>query len=142
MTEALHCSSAPEGLALPLHEVHERLSALADEERSRPLPSSAEDLAPPRDAPLPLLPDAGDAPDDAARKVRLACDNARFAVYAWVDEQLLQSPRLDAADWLSYSLQYRYCGTTSAGREFFSRLTAIARAALPPAEETPPDSGD
>lgn len=142
MAEALHCSSAPEGLALPLHEVHERLSALADEERSRPLPSSAEDLAPPRDAPLPLLPDAGDAPDDAARKMRLACDNARFAVYAWVDEQLLQSPRLDAADWLSYSLQYRYCGTTSAGREFFSRLTAIARAALPPAEETPPDSGD
>ena len=69
--------------------------------------------------------------------IRLACENARFAVYAWVDELLLQSPRLDAADWLSHSLQYRYCGTTSAGREFFTRLTGIIRNALPLAENAP-----
>ena len=39
MAEALHYGSAPEGLALPLPEVHERLKALADEERNRPLPT-------------------------------------------------------------------------------------------------------
>ncbi len=136
MAEALHCGSAPEGLALPLHEVRERLHALADEERSRPLPSSAEPLSAPVTATLPL-PDAVDETDDAARNIRLACENARFAVYAWVDELLLQSPRLDAADWLSHSLQYRYCGTTSAGREFFTRLTGIIRNALPLAENAP-----
>lgn len=136
MAEALHCAGAPEGLALPLHEVRERLHALADEERSRPLPSSAEALPAPLSATLPL-PDATGEVDDAARHIRLACDNARFAVYAWVDELLLQSPRLDAADWLSHSLQYRYCGTTSAGREFFTRLTGIIRNALPLTENAP-----
>lgn len=131
MAEALHCGSAPEGLALPLHDVHERLSALADEERALPLPSPAEDPAVPDGAPPPL-PETAGGMDNAARQVRLACEQARFAVYAWVDEQLLQSPRLDAAKWLSYSLQYRYCGTTSAGQEFFTRLTALARQAVPP----------
>lgn len=127
MAEALHCSSAPEGLALPLQEVHERLCALADEERARPLPS-APDMAPADASPLALS-DADD--NDPSRTIRLACENARFAVYAWIDEQLLQSPRLDAADWLALSLQYRYFGTTSAGRDFFARLTAIARSAVP-----------
>ena len=136
MAEALHCGSAPDGLALPLHEVHERLSALADEERSRPLPSPAEAPTTSDPAALPLPEASGDA-DAAARRIRLACDNARFAVYAWVDELLLQSPRLDAADWLSYSLQYRYCGTASAGREFFTRLIDLVRASLPPAEQAP-----
>ena len=141
MAEALHCGSAPEGLALPLHEVRERLHTLADEERGRPLPISTETLLAPASETLPL-PDAVGGADDAARHIRLACDNARFAVYAWIDELLLQSPRLDAADWLSHSLQYRYCGTTSAGREFFTRLTDIIRSALPPAENALPAAGE
>lgn len=141
MAEALHCGGAPEGLALPLSEAHGRLIALADEERALPLPPPPEEPASPDGTPLPLPDTAGDRDggmDSAARRVRLACDQARFAVYAWVDEQLLQSPRPDAADWLSHSLQYRYCGTASAGQEFFTRLTALVRQASPPLESLPP----
>lgn len=139
MAEALHYGSAPEGLALPLPEVHERLKALADEERNRPLPT-VESAA--SESPSLLLPEAAGAPDEAARRLRLACENARFAVYAWVDEQILQSARLDAADWLSYSLQYHYCETTAAGRDFFARLKAVVQAAVPPSGDAPSPSPD
>lgn len=140
MAEALHCAATPAGLALSLGEVHDRLKALADEERALPLPSAA---APAPAAPGELpLPDEEGGPDDALRQWRLACDNARFAVYAWVDEQMLQSPRLDAADWLGYSLQYHYFATTDAGQAFFSRLTALVRSALPAADAGQPGEGD
>ena len=137
MAEALHCGGTPDGQALSLAETHERLKALADEERALPLPDC-----------LPAAPDAGDLPlpggdaslDEASRQWRLACDNARFAVYAWVDEQILQSARLDAADWLGYSLQYHYFGTTAAGRDFFARLTALLRDSLPAADAATPDA--
>ena len=131
MAEALHCGTTPAGLALSLDEVHERLKALADEERAQPL---LPDETPAAAADELRLPDSEGSPDDALRQWRLACDDARFAVYAWADEQILQSSRLDAADWLGYSLQYHYFDTTAGGREFFSRLSAIVRAAVPAAD--------
>lgn len=134
MAEALHCGSTPAGLELPLAEVHERLKLLADEERALPLPEAK---GPTVAAPVPDLPLTGGlpSPDDAAQRLRFACDNARFAVYAWVDEQILQSSRLDAMDWLGYSLQYHYFDTTDAGRDFFARLKALTRGTLPLADE-------
>lgn len=139
MAEALHCGGTPDGQALSLAETHERLKALADEERALPLPDCLPAEAGTSDLPLP----GGDAsPDEASRQWRLACDNARFAVYAWADEQLLQSSRLDAADWLGYSLQYHYFGTTAAGRDFFARLTALLRDSLPSPDMASPDGGE
>lgn len=136
MAEALHCGGTPDGQALSLAETHERLKALADEERALPLPDG---LPAEADTGSLSLPVSEASPDETARQWRLACDDARFAVYAWVDEQILQSSRLDAADWLGYSLQYHYFGTTAAGREFFARLTALLRDSLPPLDMMPPD---
>lgn len=139
MAEALHCGSTPAGLELPLAEVHERLKLLADEERALPLPEP-EVSAGPADG-LPL---AGEmpSPGDAAQRLRLTCENARFAVYAWVDEQILQSSRLDATDWLGYSLQYHYFDTTDAGRDFFARLRALAGSTAPFADDGAPEETD
>ena len=106
MAEALHCGSTPAGLELPLAEVHERLKLLADEERAQPLPEP--DVPAVAAGPELPLSEGLPAPGDAAQRLQLACDNARFAVYAWVDEQILQSSRLDAMDWLGLSLQYHY----------------------------------
>lgn len=139
MAEALHCATTPAGLALSLEDVHERLKALADEERALPLPAETAPSAATTDLPLP---DAEASAEEALRQWRFACENARFAVYAWADEQILQSARLDAADWLGYSLQYRYFHTTGAGREFFSRLAAIVHAAVPDAETPLPGEED
>lgn len=137
MAEALHCGSTPAGLALPLAEVHERLKLLADEERALPLPEP--DVSAAAAGPGLPLSEGLPAPGDAAQTLQLACDNARFAVYAWVDEQILQSSRLDAMDWLGLSLQYHYFDATDAGRDFFARLEALARTALPFAGENAPE---
>ena len=134
MAEALHCGSTPAGLELPLAEVHERLKLLADEERAQPLPEP--DVPAVAAGPELPLSEGLPAPGDAAQRLQLACDNARFAVYAWGDEQILQSSRLDAMDWLGLSLQYHYFDATDAGRDFFARLEALARTALPFAENS------
>ena len=134
MAEALHCGSTPAGLELPLAEVHERLKLLADEERALPLPEPDVSAA---IAGLPLTEETS-SPGDAAQRLRLACENARFAVYAWVDEQILQSSRLDATDWLGYSLQYHYFDTTDAGRDFFARLRTLAGSAVPFVDDAAP----
>lgn len=138
MAEALHCGSTPAGLELPLAEVHERLKLLADEERALPLPEPDVSAA---IAGLPLTEETS-SPGDAAQRLRLACENARFAVYAWVDEQILQSSRLDATDWLGYSLQYHYFDTTDAGRDFFARLRTLAGSAVPFVDNAAPEAAD
>ena len=107
MGETLHCSGTPEGLALSQAETQDRLLRLAEEERSLPVTEAAG-----------LLPDFS----EARRKDLEQC---RFAVYAWIDEQMLNAPRSDAAGWLPLSLQCHYFGTTAAGREFFARLAAL-----------------
>ncbi len=52
-------------------------------------------------------------------------DSARFAVCAWVDEALLNSPWAERNRWLEDQLQRRYYHTTDAGEEFFDRLNAL-----------------
>lgn len=52
-------------------------------------------------------------------------DSARFAVCAWVDEALLNSPWAERNRWLEDQLQRRYYHTTDAGEEFFCRLNAL-----------------
>ncbi|MBQ7608724.1 MAG: DotU family type IV/VI secretion system protein [Desulfovibrionaceae bacterium] len=97
MAQALHCASG-EGLAMPLEAVQTRLFSLAEEERS-------------------ALAFSSDLPD------RL--EYARFAVYAWADEKLLNAERPDAGAWLPLSLQCRYFSTTEAGHIFFTRLDDV-----------------
>ncbi len=52
-------------------------------------------------------------------------DQGRFAVCAWVDEALLNSPWKYRSLWLKDQLQRSYYNTTDAGEEFFQRLSAI-----------------
>lgn len=105
MSEALHCASGPEGPSLPLEEVQARLVRLADEERAIPLTAA----------------DVGVAP----AKGRGRLERRRFAVYAWVDEKMLNAPRPDAPAWMGLGLQSRYFGTTEGGHIFFAHLEEI-----------------
>lgn len=52
-------------------------------------------------------------------------DGARFAVCAWVDEALLNSPWTDKNAWMSRQLQQTYYNTTDAGEKFFERLQTL-----------------
>ncbi|MBR4741717.1 MAG: DotU family type IV/VI secretion system protein, partial [Desulfovibrio sp.] len=90
---------------MPLEEIHKQLIILADEERSQPLEGIC------------------DQNDPSAGKDDL--DDARFAVYAWVDEKLLNADRADASAWLPLSLQYHYFSTAEAGAQFFCRLNKL-----------------
>ncbi len=96
MAETLHYAGVPAGLETPLNDVNARLAALAEEERALPAPDSA-----------PL---------------RQELNLARFAVAAWADEQILSSPRPDAAAWAGMSLQYKYFATSEAGTQFYREL--------------------
>ena len=63
---------------------------------------------------------------------RRAFDEARFVVYAWVDECLLSSRGTDRGGWSEQTLQYRFFQTSAAGIEVFVRLgTILARSDLP-----------
>ena len=110
MAAALHCAGSPQGLAMPLEDIQSRLLRLADEERSLP----------------PGLPaDGSQGLEEACRR---ELEEARFAVYAWADEKLLNAPRPDAGAWMPLSLQCRCFSTTEAGQQFFVRLDAMLQA--------------
>ena len=87
--------ASTEGQSLPLEDIQARLINLADKERLLPLDQE------------------------------VLIDDARFAVYAWVDEKLLHAERPDALGWVPLSLQCHYYSTTEAGRLFFTRLNAL-----------------
>ncbi|NLI82223.1 MAG: DotU family type IV/VI secretion system protein [Deltaproteobacteria bacterium] len=57
--------------------------------------------------------------------VRDDFDLARFAVCAWVDESILNSPWKEKDRWKREQLQRIYYKTTDAGEEFFERLNAL-----------------
>ncbi len=99
MAETLHYAGAPDGLAAPLSEASLRLVELAERERALPVCASGQPLTPRRDL-----------------------EQARFAVFAWADEQMMSSTRADASSWAAMSLQYRYFGTAEAGRLFYQEL--------------------
>lgn len=52
-------------------------------------------------------------------------EQARFAVCAWVDEALLNSPWEEKHCWIDDQLQRNCYKTTDAGEEFFDRLNAL-----------------
>lgn len=56
-----------------------------------------------------------------------AFDQARFAVFAWVDETVLCSSWKGTREWLKNPLQREFYGTVNAGEEFFERLEALLR---------------
>ncbi len=99
MAETLHYAGAPEGLAAPLSEAAGRLVELAERERALPACAPAQASTPRRDL-----------------------EQARFAVFAWADEQMMSSQRAEASSWAAMSLQYRYFGTAEAGRLFYQEL--------------------
>ena len=104
MAQALHCAESAEGLALSLDEIQRRLLSLAEEERGQ------------------IWEEKSILYDDSAKN---NLDDARFAVYAWVDEKMLNAQRADASAWMPLSLQYHYFSTTEAGQQFFARLTIL-----------------
>jgi type VI secretion system protein ImpK len=53
-------------------------------------------------------------------------DQARFAICAWADESILNSPWEEKSRWLGEQLQRIYYRTTDAGEEFFERLNRLA----------------
>ena len=82
MAEALALSAATDR---PLEDIAAALAQLADAERALP--------------PAPL-------PDGQLRRTADADvpEAQRLAIYAWIDEQMLHSPRPDAAAWAGMSL--------------------------------------
>lgn len=52
-------------------------------------------------------------------------DLARFAICAWVDEAILNSPWKEKDQWKREQLQRVYYRTTDAGEEFFERLNGL-----------------
>lgn len=52
-------------------------------------------------------------------------DLARFAICAWVDETILNSPWREKNRWQTEQLQRQYYQTTEAGEEFFERLNTL-----------------
>lgn len=104
MAETLHFAGSPDGLSVSLNDANARLCALAEQERSA--------------SPFDGLSGDGTQPHELRRELELA----RFAVAAWADEQMLSSPRADAASWAGMSLQFRYFKTAEAGRLFYQNL--------------------
>lgn len=52
-------------------------------------------------------------------------DQARFAVFAWIDEAILSSEWHERNRWQGEQLQLSYFRTSEAGEQFFERLGAI-----------------
>ncbi len=52
-------------------------------------------------------------------------DHARFAIFAWIDEAVMNSPWEHKNQWLKEQLQRVYYQTADAGEIFFERLNSI-----------------
>lgn len=49
-------------------------------------------------------------------------DQALFAIFAWIDETILETGWQQKNEWIKNSLQKKYFNTTSAGTQFFDKL--------------------
>lgn len=105
MSQALHFAGTQAGLETPLEQVQSVLRGLADKERT-----------------LPYSEEASAALSSFSWKEN--GEYCRFAVYAWIDELLLNAPRPDAIGWMALSLQSFYFATSAAGTRFFDDLNA------------------
>ncbi|WP_027722027.1 DotU family type IV/VI secretion system protein [Maridesulfovibrio zosterae] len=63
-------------------------------------------------------------------------EQARFAVFAWVDETVLCSSWSGTRQWLAKPLQREYYGTTNAGEQFFERLRMLLGENIDPVDES------
>jgi len=52
-------------------------------------------------------------------------DQALFAIFAWIDETILDTGWEHKNEWIKHSLQKKFFNTTSAGVEFFDKLEKI-----------------
>ena len=52
-------------------------------------------------------------------------DQARFAIFAWIDEVILSSPWNEKAQWQGQQLQRTYFQTADSGEVFFERLNML-----------------
>jgi type VI secretion system protein ImpK len=52
-------------------------------------------------------------------------DLARFAIFAWIDETILNSPWKERNRWLGQQLQKEYYNTSDAGEIFFEKLNIV-----------------
>ena len=52
-------------------------------------------------------------------------DHARFAIFAWIDEVILNSPWNEKDQWQRQQLQRLHFGTADAGELFFDRLNTL-----------------
>jgi type VI secretion system protein ImpK len=52
-------------------------------------------------------------------------DDARFALCAWIDETVMNSPWQHRASWQRVLLQSEFYGTVNAGAEFYDRLNQL-----------------
>lgn len=103
---ALHLHGTPEGVARSWDAAAEAMHELAKHEQSLPpdVNRAAVELS----------------PADLA--------DARFAVYAFVDEMLFRSPRqgeVSGLGWSPHTLQNRYFGTNDGGELFYERLEVL-----------------
>jgi type VI secretion system protein ImpK len=53
------------------------------------------------------------------------CDHARFAIFAWIDEVILNSPWSEKDQWQRQQLQRLHFQTADAGELFFDRLNTL-----------------
>jgi type VI secretion system protein ImpK len=52
-------------------------------------------------------------------------DQALFAIFAWIDETILETGWQQKNDWIKNSLQKTFFNTTSAGTQFFTRIEKL-----------------
>ncbi len=52
-------------------------------------------------------------------------DQALFAIFAWIDETILETGWQQKNEWIKNSLQKQFFNTTSAGTQFFTRIEKL-----------------
>ena len=52
-------------------------------------------------------------------------DQALFAIFAWIDETILETGWPEKHEWIKNSLQKKFFNTTSAGKQFFTRIEKL-----------------
>lgn len=72
---------------------------------------------------LQLLSDGRNAASEFAPE---DCEQARFAICAWIDEAMMNSRWSDRTAWQREPLQLKFYQTMNAGELFFDRLNALA----------------
>jgi len=54
-------------------------------------------------------------------------DQALFAIFAWIDETILETGWQQKQEWIKNSLQKKFFNTTSAGTQFFTKIEKLGQ---------------